>query len=313
MSWYDPLSDWDVQYILTRREACARRFLYLAEAVLSVPDTMVRGAERSCVREQGSCSGWGSFWQDSLSQPPQGLEGCGFQTPRALCCIQPCPAHGTEPLGWFGKAGCCSLVCYAELWAQPVSSTWGHRPHVTLERTRWARGGSRAEAALPSSSHLQEEVGYQLLSKKASGKLWPIENYVRHVWSLKTTVSWQYQHWKQMLNWLEIILAESHSRSPGTNKLMQNAFQSLRSVWFWENSELLSLWHCCRALHRPCTNGSSWKQWSTGRECSQMLLVHTSTHMQHLSEALWLTALERHKCYQFQLLLLQAELIVTSP
>lgn len=44
------------------------------------------------------------------------------------------------------------------------------------------------------------------------------------LWRLQ--MSWQYQRWKQMLKWLEDILAELHSgsRSPGTNKLIKMHF-----------------------------------------------------------------------------------------
>lgn len=98
----------------------------------------------------------------------------------------------------------------------------------------------------------------------------------------------------------------------GTNKWVQNAFQSLRSVWFWENSELFSLWHCCRAFHRPHTNASCWKQWGRYRQRKQPNAAGWHQHplgKQHLSEAPWLTALEGQEYHKFQLLLPQAKLL----
>lgn len=134
MSWHGPLSYWDIQYILTSREARARRFLSPAgtsEAELPVPHTTARGTERSCVGEQASCSWWGFFGKKASPSCLQGSEGHMFHR---------YPQHSAAPRG-----------------------------------------------CMPSSSCLQEQVEYQLLRKQASGKLWPIGNYVRHVWSLRTT------------------------------------------------------------------------------------------------------------------------------
>lgn len=74
-------------------------------------------------------------------------------------------------------------------------------------------------------------------------------------------MSWWYQYWKQMLNWLEIILAESHSWRPGTKTNWCKMHFEASDPLDFEKSDLFSLWHCCRTSHRPHIGASCWKQW----------------------------------------------------
>lgn len=141
MSWHGPLSDWDVQYIPTRRGTCARRFLCQAgTSAEAVPHPTARGTDPSCEAEQAPCSCWGVFgkqaspslspffWQASLSQLPQGSEGGRFHSH---------PQHPAAPshalLGWIGRA--------APLGA--TLGTWGHRSNVTAGTERAGEGRHR--------------------------------------------------------------------------------------------------------------------------------------------------------------------------
>lgn len=153
MSWHSPQSDWDIQYIPTRREARARRFLRpagtSAEAELSV--TPQPGGQKEAVWE-APCSWWGGFWQESLSQlHPAVSYSWGRAAPLVWesWLLLPCVLHGV--LG---------------------SATVEHlRPQIRCHL--WERARGAAGAALPSSSPLQEELGYQLLNKQGENyDLW---------------------------------------------------------------------------------------------------------------------------------------------
>lgn len=169
MSWHDPLSDWDTQYIPTRGEACARRFLCLActssEAELSVPHTMARGTALSCTWESRPLAlEEDIFGKKASPSCPRARRGAGFTESGSTPLHTAMSCWGAELLGGFGRAGCSSLCGSG---SAGLSQCRCLRPQLRChiwERARRARDGSRAEAALPSSSRLQEEVGYQLLS-----------------------------------------------------------------------------------------------------------------------------------------------------
>lgn len=159
MSWHGPLSYWDVQYILARREARARRFLCWFICWGRTVSASQHGPGVRPWHRTELCGRGGLLFlvRGLLARKPlPAAPGLGevqvSQTSTALCCTQPCPA-GAELLRWFGEAGCCSLGCCMERWAQPVSSTWGQRSDVTFEREQGGRGGSTgctAQLLLPA-------------------------------------------------------------------------------------------------------------------------------------------------------------------
>lgn len=80
MSWHGPQNDWDIQYIPTRREARARRFLYpagtSAEAELSVPAGHHSQGDR--MKLCGRALDEGVFGKKASSSCPRARRGAGF-------------------------------------------------------------------------------------------------------------------------------------------------------------------------------------------------------------------------------------------
>lgn len=124
------------------------------------------------------------FWQESLSQLPQGSEGCRFhrQPQHPAAWTPPGPADGAEPLGWFGKAGGRSLVCHTERWARvPAATEPLSHPESAGGRGQAAQQGRHCPA--PPACCRPPPAAKQ----DSDGKPRPTGNSVRHVGSLETT------------------------------------------------------------------------------------------------------------------------------
>lgn len=125
MSWHAPLSDWDIQYILTRGEACARRFLCLActssEAELSVPHTMARGTALSCTWESRPLAfEEGVFGKKASPSCPRARRGAGFTESGSTPLHTATSCSGGRAARWVWEGWLLLTVWFGERWAQPV-------------------------------------------------------------------------------------------------------------------------------------------------------------------------------------------------